>query len=54
MMPDLGRYATEVLTAYGVSIALIAVLIVWSFVRAGRVRRALAEAEARQGGTGHG
>lgn len=46
-MPDLGRYAAEVLSAYGVSLALLAGLVAWSFVRAGRVRRALDEAEAR-------
>jgi heme exporter protein D len=46
-MPDLGRYAAEVLSAYGVSILLIAALVGWSFLRAGRVRRALEEAEAR-------
>jgi heme exporter protein D len=54
MMPDLGRYAFEVLTAYAVSLGLIAVLIVWSFVKSARVRRALAEAEARQEGAGNG
>ena len=54
MMPDLGRYAVEVLTAYGVSIALILALIVWSCLRGARVRRALAEAEARQGGPADG
>jgi heme exporter protein D len=46
-MPDLGRYAFEVLSAYGVSLALIAGLVVLSLVRAARVRRALDEAEAR-------
>lgn len=46
-MPDLGKYAAEVLSAYGVSILLIAALVGWSFLRAARVRRALEEAEAR-------
>ncbi|MDH3263772.1 MAG: heme exporter protein CcmD [Paracoccaceae bacterium] len=46
-MPDLGKYAAEVLSAYGVSVLLIAVLVGWSFLRAARVRRALEDAEAR-------
>ncbi len=46
-MPDLGRYAVEVMSAYAISILLIALLVVWSLVRAVRVRRALDEAEAR-------
>ncbi len=46
-MPDLGTYAVEVLSAYGVSLALIAGLVALSFLRAARVRRALDEAEAR-------
>ncbi len=48
MMPDLGRYAVEVLSAYGVSIALLASIVAISVARARRVRRELAEAEARQ------
>ena len=48
-MPDLGRYAAEVLSAYAVSLLLIAGLIWLSFARAAKVRRALHEAEARQG-----
>ena len=46
-MPELGKYAAEVLGAYAVTIVLIAALVGWSFLRAGRVRRALDEAEAR-------
>ncbi len=46
-MPELGKYAAEVLSAYGVSALLIAALVGWSFLRAARVRRDLAEAEAR-------
>jgi heme exporter protein D len=46
-MPDLGKYALEVLSAYGVSLLLIAALVVLSLARAARVRRALDEAEAR-------
>ena len=46
-MPDLGKYAVEVLSAYGVSILLLAGIVTVSVVRARRVRRELAEAEAR-------
>lgn len=50
MMPDLDRYAGTVLGAYGVTLALLALLVAWSWWRAVRARRALAEAEAlRQG-----
>ena len=48
-MLDLGKYAGTVLGAYGAAIALIGVLVVATVWRAGRVRRALAEAEARRG-----
>jgi len=47
MMPDLGRYAIEVLTAYGVSIVLLAGIVILSVARARRVRRELDEAEER-------
>lgn len=47
MMPDLGRYTTEVLLAYGVSLGLIALLILWIWARARRVKRTLAALEAR-------
>jgi heme exporter protein D len=48
MWPELGRYAFTVLSAYGVSFALLGGLIALTLARAGRVRRALAEAEARR------
>jgi heme exporter protein D len=47
-MPDLGKYAVEVLSAYAVSIVLLAAIVVLSVARARRVRRELDEAEARQ------
>lgn len=37
-MPDLGKYAFEVLMAYGVSIAMLLVLVAISWRRATRVR----------------
>ncbi len=53
MMPDLGRYAVAVLSAYGLSLALIGALVALVVWRGARVRRTLAEAEARrQGGEG--
>jgi heme exporter protein D len=48
MMPDLGRYAVEVMSAYAVSLALLAGIVALSVARARRVRRELDEAEARQ------
>ena len=49
-MPDLGKYAVEVLSAYGVSIALLIVIVLLSAARAARVGRQLAEAEERADG----
>ena len=46
-MPELGKYATEVLSAYAGSAVLLAGLVVLSLWKSARVRRALAEAEAR-------
>ena len=48
MMPDFGRYAGTVLGAYGVTLALIAMIVAASLVRAVRVRRRLAAIEARR------
>lgn len=48
MIPDLGKYATEVLAAYGVSIALLVLIIAVSIRRARRVRAQLANVEARK------
>ena len=39
MMPDLGKYAVPVLSAYGGSI-LILIALVWASVRSGRKARA--------------
>ena len=47
MMPDLDRYAGTVLGAYGVTLALLALLVGLSWWRAVHVRRRLAEAEVR-------
>lgn len=46
-MPELGKYAVEVLSAYAGSAVLLAALVVLSLWKSARVRRALAEAEER-------
>ncbi len=46
-MPDLGKYAVEVLLAYGVTLALLAGIVAASVVQARATRRALDEAERR-------
>ena len=46
-MPDLGKYAVEVLSAYGVTIALLFAIVGLSVMRERRVRRELEDAEAR-------
>lgn len=54
-MPDLGKYAGTVLSAYGISLALLAGIVVLSVVQARRARRRLDAAEARRmrKGAGH-
>ncbi len=49
MMPDLGKYAGTVLSAYAVSLVLIVALVAVSVMRARRMRRALQEVEDRRG-----
>ena len=50
----LGKYAGAVLGSYAAAIALIVILVGWSLWRSAKVRRALAEVEARAGGRKHG
>ena len=47
MMPELGKYAGEVLSAYGVSLLLLAGLVGLSVLRSRRVAKALREVEER-------
>ncbi len=47
MMPDLGKYAAVVLSAYGASIAVLAVLVAASLLRGRKIRRALKSVEDR-------
>ena len=49
MMPELGKYAIEVLSSYAVSLTLIWAMIALSVVRARRVRAALERVEKGQG-----
>jgi heme exporter protein D len=49
MLPDLGKYSFAVLGSYAASVVLIAALVALSFWQRARVKRALAEVEARQG-----
>jgi len=48
MIPELGKYAGAVLSSYGVSFLLIAVIVWASLRRSARVRRALDEMENRR------
>lgn len=47
MMPDLGKYAAAVLSSYGVSLVLLAGIVALSIWQGARVKRQLAEVEAR-------
>lgn len=52
MIPDLGKYAVPVLSAYGVSLALLA-LIIWSSLSRGRkVKKQLEDYEAKRKSNG--
>lgn len=48
-MVELGKYAGTVLTAYGITIFLLAALVGASLWRAARVKRQLAETEQKNG-----
>jgi heme exporter protein D len=48
MMPDLGKYTGTVLSAYAVSLALLALIIGVSWWRSRRIKRRLQDAEARR------
>lgn len=50
MILELGKYAVPVLSAYGVSIALLVVLVAISARRAARVRARLSRVEDRKDG----
>lgn len=48
-MMELGKYAAAVIGSYAISIALIAALVALSIWKSARVKRALADVEARAG-----
>lgn len=48
MMPDLGKYAFSVLSAYGASILAVAALIGVTWAQSRRAKARLAEIEARR------
>lgn len=48
MMPDLGAYRVEVLSAYAGTLLLLAVLVATSIWKARRTLRQLRDAEARR------
>lgn len=47
-MPDLGKYAFEVLSSYGVTLVLLALIVLLSISRSRKVRAALEEVEDRK------
>ena len=47
MMPDLGKYADAVLSAYATSILLLAVLVALTLWRGRRIRAEMARVEER-------
>ena len=49
MMPELGKYAVTVLSAYGASLAILAVLVAATIRRGRRVRADMARMEERAG-----
>ncbi len=50
MMPDLGKYADAVLSAYAVSIVLLVAIVVLSLWRGRRVRAEMDAVERRRDG----
>jgi len=51
-MPELGKYASEVMSAYAVSLLLLAALVGLTLWRGRAARRALEETEAEAGRRG--
>lgn len=49
-MPDLGKYAVTILSAYGVTIILLVGVIATSLMKARKTKDQLAELEARRNG----
>ena len=49
-MPDLGKYADTILSAYAITIVLLVGIIVTSLMRARKTKKQLEELEARRNG----
>ena len=49
MIPDLGKYAVAVLGSYAATAVLVVALVGLTLWQSARMKRALAEVEARQG-----
>lgn len=49
MMPELGKYAFTVLSAYGATLVLLVALVAQTWVQSFRAKASLAEVEARKG-----
>ncbi|MGV8986291.1 MAG: heme exporter protein CcmD [Cypionkella sp.] len=49
MMPDLGKYADTVLSAYAASIVLLVALVALTLWQGARMKRALEDVERREG-----
>lgn len=47
MIPDLGKYAVDVLSAYGVALGLLIGLVILSLRQSARARAILEDAEKR-------
>ena len=47
MIPDLGKYALEVTLAYGVSLFILAVMVLFVLRRAAKARATLTDIEAQ-------
>ena len=52
MMPELGKYAGAVLSSYAVSLALLALLVAFSLLRARKVKAELYQIENRSKSNG--
>ena len=51
-MPDLGKYAVEVTSAYVVSLVLLGILILWTYRASKRAKATLDAAEQEAGRNG--
>jgi heme exporter protein D len=50
MIPDLGKYAGTVLSAYAATIVLLVILVGWTLYRGRKVRAEMAELERKKDG----